>query len=635
MLHLLADYARDIGLVAEPGFAAKEIRWCLLFKKDDTFSEVVDLSGGDKKSKGLLFSKCPSLSQGELVGDSSGRSQVLYESAQTVALMFKEDEDTKVKDRVQGKHNFFVSSLADCAQHAMPELANIAKTLSDDASCTQIATALREKKAKPTDMVTIAVDFARPLDSSAWHDWWRDFRTKLSDSSDKKKTKKKKTATPLMLDFITGEAITPCPTQGKISQLADVGGLSAGDVFIGFDKESFCSFGFKQGENAAISEENAAVYREALNHLIKNHSRRLGKSKVVYWYKGAVKPEDDPIEMLVPRAKEVEEDLTLDEDDFDQQQDKAVALSNARRLLESLRTGERRDLGEAAFYVMVLSGASGRIMIRDWIEGQFGQLAQNIADWFEDFEIVARDGQGMAPSPKFMAVMGATVRELKELNAPFVAAMFRAALGGRNVPIPQSALAAAYARFKIDLISTDPRTNKPKAFNHARMGLIKAYHLRKKGGVKVTEKLNERLDSVPYQCGRLMALLAEIQRRALGDVGAGVVQRYYAAASTTPALVFGRLIRNSNAHLDKIGDNLAKWYEGKLAEVWDGIKTEIPKTLTLEEQTLFAMGYYQQIAQVRKDIADAVATKKAKASMQAEVETTDLTDDIQPQGESL
>ncbi len=635
MLHLLADYARDIGLAAEPGFVAKEIRWCLLFKKDGTFSEVVDLSGGDKKSKGLLFPKCPALSHSELIGGSSGRSQVLYESAQIIALMFKENDTDKDKDRIQGKHNFFVSSLADCAQHAMPELANVAKTLSDKASCTQIAAALKEKKAKPSDKVTIAVDFARPLDSSAWHDWWRNFRIKLADSTDKKKPKKKKADASLMLDFITGETITPCLTQGKISNLSDVGGQSFGDVFIGFDKESFRSFGFKQGENAAVSEENAAVYREALNHLLKNHSRRLGKSKVVYWYKGKVKPEDDPIEMLAPREKETKEDLSFDGDDFDRQQEKAVALSNARRLLDSLKTGERRDLGEAAFYVMVLSGASGRIMIRDWIEGQFGQLAQNIADWFEDFEIVARYGQGMAPSPKFMAVMGATVRELKELNAPFVAAMFRAALGGRNVPIPQSALAAAYARFKIDLISTDPRTNKPKAFNHARMGLIKAYHLRKKGGVEVTEKLNERLDCVPYQCGRLMALLAEIQRRALGDVGAGVVQRYYAAASTTPALVLGRLIRNSNAHLDKIGGNLARRYEDKLAEVWDGIRTEIPKTLTLEEQTLFAMGYYQQIAQIRKDAADAIATKKAKSSAQDETETTDLTDDIQLQGESL
>lgn len=616
MLHLLADYARDVGLTAEPGFTAKEIRWNLLFKKDGSFSEVVDLSGGEKKSKGLLFPKCPSLSQGELIGGLSERSQALYESAQTVAMMFKADDDAKVKKRIRGKHAFFVSALADCAKQAVPELANIATTLADENACAQIEAALKEKKAKPTDTVTIAVDFACPLNSSVWHDWWRVFRKALSGSQDENKSKKLKATKPFMLDFITGEAITPCATQGKIGGLSDVGGLSAGDVFIGFDKESFCSFGFEQGENAAISEENATVYREALNHLIKNYGRRFGKSKVVYWYKGAVRPEDDPMEMLAPSG----EILTFDEDEIDRQQDKAVALNNARRLLESIKTGEQHGLGEAAFYVMVVSGASGRIMIRDWIEGQFGQLAQNVADWFEDFEIVARDGQGMAPSPKFMAVMGATVRDLKELNTPFVAAMLRAALGGHHAPIPQSALAAAYVRFKIDLISIDPKTNKPKAFNHARMGLIKAYHLRKKGGVKVTQELNELSDNVPYQCGRLMALLADIQRQALPEVGAGVVQRYYAAASTTPALVFGRLIRNSNAHLDKIGD-LANLYEGKLSEVWDSIKMKIPKTLTLEEQTLFAMGYYQQIARIRKQIADAVAAKKAKAAAQMETQT--------------
>lgn len=613
MLHLLADYARNAGLTPEPGFTAKEIRWNLLFKRDGTFSEVVDLSGGEKKSKGLVFSKCPSLSQGELIGGPSERSQAFYESAQTIVMMFKEDDDDKVKGRVQGKHAFFVSSLADCAKHTMPELTNVAKTLSDEKSCAQIAAALKEKKAKPTDTVTIAVDFVRPLDLSTWHDWWREFRRTLSESPKENKSKTAKASTALMLDFITGKAVEPCATQGKISGLSDVGGLSAGDVFIGFDKESFCSFGFEQGQNAAISEENATVYREALNHLIKNHSRRLGKSKVAYWYKGTVKPEDDPIEMLVPSG----ETQTFDGDEFDQQQDKAVALNNAKRLLESIKSGEKTGLGDATFYVMVLSGASGRIMIRDWIEGQFGQLAQNVAEWFDDFEIIARDGQGKAPTPKFMAVMGATVRDLKEINTPFVATMLRAALGGHNAPIPQNALAAAYARFKIDLISVDPKTNKSKPFNHARMGLIKAYHLRKKGGAKVTQELNELSDNVPYQCGRLMALLADIQRQALPDVGTGVVQRYYAAASATPALVFGRLIRNSNAHLDKIGE-LANLYEGKLAEVWASIKGKVPKTLTLEEQTLFAMGYYQQIARIRKQIADAVAAKKAKAAAQPE-----------------
>lgn len=613
MLRLLAEYARDVGLTAEPGFTAKEIRWSLLFKLDGTFSEVVDLSDGEKTSKGAVFSICPSLSQGELIGGSSERSQTFYESAQTVALMFKPDDNEKTKNRVQGKHSFFVSSLAACAKQAMPELATVATALTNEEICAQIETALKEKKAKPTDTVTIAVNFTCPLDSSAWHDWWRTFRKTLSGSPDETKPKKTKTAKPLMVDFISGEAVEPCATQGKISGLSDVGGLSAGDVFIGFDKESFCSFGFEQGQNAAICEENATVYREALNHLIKNHSRRLGKSKVVYWYKGAVELVDDPIEMLSP-SREV---LSFDGDEIDQEQDTTVALNNARILLEAIKSGEKATLGDAAFYVMVLSGASGRIMIRDWIEGQFGQLAQSVSEWFDDFEIIARDGQGLAPAPKFMAVMGATVRDLKELNTPFVAAMLRAALGGHNTPIPQSALAAAYARFKIDLISIDPKTNKPKPFNHARMGLIKAYHLRKNGGVKVTQELDEISNNIPYRCGCLMALLADIQRQALPDVGAGVVQRYYAAASTTPALVFGRLIRNSNAHLDKIGD-LSNLYERKLAEVLDSIKGKIPTTLTLEEQTLFAMGYYQQIARIRKQIADAVIAKQAKIAIQPE-----------------
>ena len=610
MLHLLADYARDVGLVTEPGFTAKAIRWGLLFRKDGSFSEVIDLSGGEKKSKGRNFPVCPAMSFSELISGATERSQIFYESAQTVALVFKPDDDDKVRQRVYGKHAFFVSALVDCAAHVLPELALVAQTLTNETAYTQIEAALKEKRAKPTDTVTIALDFAWPLDSSVWHDWWRTFRKSLSGGISESKSKKAQTAKLFMLDFITGDPVTPCATQGKISGLSDVGGLSAGDVFIGFDKESFCSFGFEQGENAAISEANATIYREALNHLIKNHSRRLGKSKVVYWYKGTVSPAEDPIEMLAPSG----EALPFEEDETDQAQEEVIALGNARKLLESLKSGERRNLENAAFYVMVLSGASGRIMVRDWIEGQFVQLVQNVAEWFEDFEIVSRDGQRMAPSPKFMAVMGATVRDLKELNTPFVAAMWRAALGGRKAPIPQSALAAAYARFKIDLISIDPRTNKPKPFNHARMGLMKAYHLRKNGGVKVTQQLNEASDNVPYQCGRLMAVLADLQDRAYDfKVNAGVIQRYYAAASSTPALVLGRLIRNSHAHMDK-KEWLSKVFPAKIAEIWSRIHNTLPTTFSLEEQTLFAMGYYHQIAAIRKEDAD----RKAQRAIDAE-----------------
>ena len=81
----------------------------------------------------------------------------------------------------------------------------------------------------------------------------------------------------------------------------------------------------------------------------------------------------------------------------------------------------------------------------------------------------------------------------------------------------------------------------------------------------------------------------------------GVVQRYYAAASATPALVLGRLIRTAQiAHLPKIGNDdrkgLQVWFDKTLTEIWDKMDRKPPVALKLEEQTLFAMGFYQQKA---------------------------------------
>ncbi len=120
----------------------------------------------------------------------------------------------------------------------------------------------------------------------------------------------------------------------------------------------------------------------------------------------------------------------------------------------------------------------------------------------------------------------------------------------------------------------------------------------------LTPELNASNPNPAYQCGRLLAVLASLQRRALGDVGAGIVQRYYAAASCTPALVLGRLTRNSQFHLNKLDAGLAHWYEDRIADVWSNLAPGIPGTLGLEEQTLFALGYYQQLAALRKKKTD-------------------------------
>lgn len=131
--------------------------------------------------------------------------------------------------------------------------------------------------------------------------------------------------------------------------------------------------------------------------------------------------------------------------------------------------------------------------------------------------------------------------------------------------------------------------------------------------------LNENHPDPAYQCGRLMAVLARVQTAALGDVGAGVVQRYYAAASSTPALILGRLVRTSQFHLNKLEGGLAHYFEGKMADIWSRIKDKLPTTLTLEQQSLFALGYYQQLAHDRpRKKADSTTDEKDNATREGD-----------------
>ena len=102
-----------------------------------------------------------------------------------------------------------------------------------------------------------------------------------------------------------------------------------------------------------------------------------------------------------------------------------------------------------------------------------------------------------------------------------------------------------------------------------------------------------------YQYGRVLALLADIQQAALGDVGAGLTQRYFSAASATPPLVIGRLVRLAQTgHLPKLKPGLRAWFEERLAEAWAPLRAVDVRSapLSLEDQTLFALGYYHQRA---------------------------------------
>ncbi len=612
MLELLVKYARDHDLKAEPGFKPKPVRWFIVCDKEGRFLDVAELGDTEaKKNPGQPFQKCPDLSQPELVSGSEMRSHFLVDTAEVVALLGKGSEDPKVQE----KHRYFVKLLRE-AGRSMPELATAAHLLEDEQFLLKIRERLQAGKAKPTDKVTLKVGDCVLVESDAWHDWWREFRRGLSSARTTKKSRGSKgESAHLMRCFASGEMVEPVATHPKITGLADVGGQASGSALIGFDKDAFRSYHLSQSANAAVSEGVANAYRAAIDDLLRKHSQRLAGAKVIHWFKKHVPPEDDPLAWLEVGEEEQERS----------------AQQRAEDLLESLRTGKRVDLLGNYFYAMTLSGSGGRVMVRDWMEGQFERLLESIHQWFSDLEIVNWSGSKAAKTPGLEKVITSLLPPqkpqqryddwVKPIGAERLA-LWHAATRW-DTPIPYSVLSRLVVldtKFRVSGTFEDALKNHekdPKSFAilasllHARMGLMKAYHLRKermKGGKEMPQDLkpylNEDHPSPAYHCGRLMAVLADVQRAALGDVGAGVVQRYYAAASATPALVLGRLTRTSQFHLNKLEPGLAHWFETIIAGIWGRIKDTIPRTLTLEEQSLFALGYYQQMARIKAGKTD-------------------------------
>ena len=121
-----------------------------------------------------------------------------------------------------------------------------------------------------------------------------------------------------------------------------------------------------------------------------------------------------------------------------------------------------------------------------------------------------------------------------------------------------------------------------------------------------------------YHCGALMAVYADLQRAAMGDVNATLVQRFYASASRTPTLVLGTLERMGEVYLDQLRKDgkrgLTKIFEERLNEIYSffgkaGFR-QLPAALNLEDQSFFALGYRQMCTQMNADKAAAKAAKE-------------------------
>jgi CRISPR-associated protein Csd1 len=403
----------------------------------------------------------------------------------------------------------------------------------------------------------------------------------------------------------------PCLVTGEVLPIARLhpaikgvqGAQTSGASIVSFNLKAFESFGKAQGDNAPVSERAAFGYGTALNALLERGSRnriRLGDATTVFWAEAAAT--DDAAAQAAEELFALLADPPTDEQEAAKVAEVLTAIAQGRPLAEA-KPAVRQD---TRFYVLGLSPNASRLSVRFWHADSIGALARRIGEHWRDLRI---EPQPWKTAPAIWRLLYETAAQRKAENIPplLAGALMTAVLtGGRY---PRALLSAVIMRMRAD-----------REVNGLRAALCRACLARdhrlgfEKEDAPVS--LNPDEPNAAYRLGRLFAILESAQRAALGNVNATIRDRYFGAASATPASIFPTLIRNAKNHLKVIrgkrGARLADWFDVQIGAVVDGLNdTGFPRSLRMEDQGRFAIGYYhQREALHRAKSADAPADLK-------------------------
>jgi len=370
------------------------------------------------------------------------------------------------------------------------------------------------------------------------------------------------------------------------------GAQSSGASIVSFNHQSFESYGKTQGENAPISDVVSRGYTTMLNHLLSRdaHNRQrlqIGDTTTVFWAQART----------LEQALEAEQLLA---DWLNPPSDDTQEAARLRTVLDAVANGQalrklNLDLDDGTkIFVLGLAPNAARLSIRFWYSENLSLFAQRLAQHYQDLSI---EPAPWKTAPAIWRLLYATVpsrggkAKADDIPPNLAGEMTRAILTGRRYP--RSLLANIVMRMRTDGDISGVRVALCKAV------LVRDLRLGVKGiNEEVPVSLDKDVSNPGYRLGRLFAVLESAQRNALGmHVNATIRDRYYGAASATPTSIFPMLLRNTQNHLAKLRKEkpgLAHTLEREIGEIVDGLGSTFPRSLRLEDQGRFAIGYYHQ-----------------------------------------
>lgn len=389
-------------------------------------------------------------------------------------------------------------------------------------------------------------------------------------------------AGPSKTCLVTGENAPSARLHSKIKGVR--GAQSSGASIVSFNLDAFSSYGKLQGDNAPVSNRAASAYVTALNHMLAANSRQrvqIGDTTTVFWAEAEEKA--DTATKAENLFSMILEPAVTDESEAGQISKKLEAIAKGRPLSE-VDPGVDEN---TRFFVLGLAPNASRLSIRFWFEDNLGNLSAKIGKHWQDLSL---EPTPWKTPPALWRLLRETAVQNKLENIPpaIGGALMRSILTGSRYP--QSLLGAVIARIRAD-----------KNINGTRAAICKACLTRdyRLGFAKedVPMSLHTEENNTAYRLGRLFAVYEDIQRAAVNPKST-IRARYFGAASATPASVFPILVRNSMHHLATIrkGERggRAHRFEREVGSILDGMETSFPRSLRLEDQGRFAIGYYQQ-----------------------------------------
>jgi CRISPR-associated protein Csd1 len=369
--------------------------------------------------------------------------------------------------------------------------------------------------------------------------------------------------------------------------------FGSGASLVSFNEVAYESYSKKRGENAPISVAAEFKSSAALKFLFRSKTQRMriGDATVVFWAERKSSIEKIFGQILNPSWED------------------QAAANQVKMFLGGVKKGvlpnDLQSEENLKFFILGLSLNKARLALRFWFVCTVGDLMKKLQAHFSDLEMELSSEDDIQ-YPGIWHLLKETARETKNISPVLSGALTRSILTGANYP--QGFFQSVLGRVRVD-----------RKINYLKASIIKAV-LQRNYKKEIPMSLDTERKDVAYLLGRLFAVLEKAQKDALGKINTTIKDRFFSAASATPASVFPRLLRLSQHHIEK--SEYGYKSDQRISEIMEHIDN-FPSHMDLQNQGVFAIAYYHQKNAMDREMKEAVKNKKDKQTQKDQGEKND------------